>query len=293
MRKFDSYPIYINHPGRWMKAWQNQREYYEFQRDEAYRTGRDPREYQRMESWFDYIGKRLFEITEDKTPAYETRTWEQNVYQVLLLIQSTRVGKLVLDSLDMNKRYWIVPWLDPRELDPTNKIKFCECGGARVFPGPAKAGGGIRLYMDLSQRNFVQKKWLGQDDVLFHELVHAYRVGRVGYDQVNQSRAMKDNENTEEFLALQLQNVYLTNRKASKYYLTYNDPYTPVLKSKAYEHYAKDGETLAAFRYWVENDHVAREVARWMSPPDSFNPFRDRNVLERMFTSTRGKVPVL
>lgn len=291
MRKFDSYPIYINHPGRWIKVWQNQREYYEFQRDEAYRTGRDPREYHRMESWFDYIGKRLFEVIEDKTPGYETRTWEQNVYQVLLLIRSTRVGKLLLDSLDMNKRYWIVPWLDKRQLDETHP-KWCKCGNAMTFPGPAAAGGGVRVYIDFTDMHPVQRKRLAQDDILLHELVHAYRIGRVGYDVVNMARPMKDNGDTEEFLAIQLQNVYLANRNGAEFYLTY-DKLQRVSKGTAYQHYARDGETLAALKYWVENDHVAREVARWMSPPDSFNPFRDRNVLERMFTSTRGKVPVL
>lgn len=271
MRKFEHYPIYINHPGRWENVRQSQIEYFRNQRDSH------------MVSWLTYTGNRLYEIIEDKNPDHEGRMFENTIYQLLRLISSTRVGQLLLDSFIPNKRYWIVP------LDSIDKAS-CDCGGAYVFPGKPNEGGGIRLYIDLKGLNPLTKKLFGQDDVLVHELVHAYRMGRVGYDVVNSARSMKDNRNAEEFLALQLQNVYLTNRRATRFYLSY-EPMRTGSKGTAYENYARDGEVLAAFKYWVENEPLATAVSRWMHPPDSFNPFRDRNVLERIFMGQGGKLP--
>jgi hypothetical protein len=274
MRKFDHYPIYINHPGRWEKVRQGQLEAFRYQRDSH------------MVSWLTYTGKRLYEIMEDKDPDHEGRSFENDVHQALRLISSTRVGKLVLDCLDQNQRYWIVP------LDSIDQAS-CECGGAYTFPGQPKEGGGIRIYIDASARsvnNIAANKLFRLDDKLFHELVHAYRMGSVGYGVVNSARPMKDNDSTEEFLALQLQNVYLANRHSPEYYLNYGT-LKRVSKSTAYEAYSKDGETLAGFKYWVLNDRVAGLVSQWMQPPDSFNCFRDRKVLERIFESKGGRVP--
>lgn len=271
MRKFEHYPVYINHPGRWEKVRQSQLETFKYQRD------------RHMVSWLTYTAKQLYEIMEDKNPAYEDRMFENTIYQALRLISSTRVGRLVLDSLDRNQKYWIVP------LDDAT-LQTCDCGGAFTFPGRPVEGGGIRIYFHLNSMNRTTKNWVGHDDILLHELVHAYRIGRIGYEAVNSAKAMKGNDNLEEFLALQIQNLYLANRRATRFYLSYNT-LRSVSKGTAYEEYARDGEVLAALRQLVETEPVASEASKWMHPPDSFNVFRDRNVLERMFLSNGGSLP--
>lgn len=261
MRRFEQYPIYINHPGRWEEVRLRQRT-----------TFVEMGDYQMM-SWLDATGKRLYEIMEDKTPRPEFRDYENRVYQLLTAIVATTIGKLLLGSLDRDKKYWIVPldYLDKQE---------CDCA-AQAFPGGPKEGGGIRIYFNPTDFNAAGTRWRSADDVLFHELVHAYRLGRVSYAGQN-LRPMNEYTTAEEFLALHMQNVYLADRGNLRFYRSYRSLQS-VSKDTAYASFASDAEVLMAFRYFVENDPLPAAVARWKNPPDSFNPWRDQPILERIY----------
>jgi hypothetical protein len=267
MRRFGRYPIYINHPGRWEEARQRQLEYFKWQRDAH------------MVNWLTWTGKRLYEITEDKTPRPESLLYENAVYQQLNLISTTSIGRLLLEALNHHVNVWIVP------LDLLDRGQ-CECG-AYTFPGKPNEGGGVRIYYNPSDFNPSAKRWLGADDILFHELVHAYRNGKVGYDVVNAAQSMNDYDNAEEFLALHLQNVYLSCRGGHRFYRTYKRRES-VSKDTAYQYFVGDAEVLMAFRYYVENEPLAEKVSRWMAPADSFNPWRDQPVLERLYISNQS-----
>jgi hypothetical protein len=263
MRKFDTYPIYINHPGRWEEVRQRQR-------DEFVDKG----DFEMM-TWLDYTGKRLYEITEDKTPGPEAREYEDQVYKLLMLIASTKIGRLLFDSLNRAVQHWIVP------LDYLDKSQ-CNCR-AYEFPGGPKEGGGVRVYFNPKDFNSSAKLWFSADDILFHELVHAYRDGRVGYSNEN-FRPMNEYTTAEEFIALHMQNVYLANRGGLRFYRSYRSLQS-VSKNTAYQSFANDAEALMAFRHFVDNDPLAATVAGWKFPADSFNPWRDQPVLERIYLS--------
>lgn len=263
MRKFECYPVYVNHPGRWNEVRQRQRDYFADKRD------------LRMFRWLapDGTGARLYEILADSAPSPESREYESQVYQLLRLINSTRVGKLLLDSLDQNTRYWIVP-----------KINFgadCNCR-AVTFPGAPKEGGGIRIYLTPGELNSIRKRWQSADDILFHELVHAYRMGKVGYQALNW-RPMYQYDDAEEFLALHMQNVYLAERGSPRFYRDYHTLQS-VSKGTAYQYFSGNAEVLMALRYFVTYDTcLTATVAGWKEPADSFNPWRDQPILERMY----------
>jgi hypothetical protein len=232
-----------------------------------------------MVSWLTYTGKRLYEITEDRTPRPESRSYEEAVCQQLRLIGTTTIGRLLFESLNHHVKHWIVP------LDLLDSAQ-CACG-AYTFPGKPNEGGGIRVYYNPTDFNPSAKRWMGADDILFHELIHAYRNGRVGYDAVNAAKQMTDYDNAEEFLALHLQNVYLACRGANRFYRTYNGRES-VSKDSAYQYFVGDAEVLRAFRHYVENEPLAGTVSRWMTPADSFNPWRDQRVLERLHISNKS-----
>lgn len=269
MRKFDSYPIWINHPGIWEETRQRQRDHFVEIGD------------YKMMSWLDYTGKRIYEITEDITPGAIEIAYENLVYQQLRLIARTRIGRLLLGSLNPGVKYWILP------LDLIDRLD-CTCG-AYTFPGHPREGGGIRIYYNPTDFNSPEKRWIGSDDILFHELVHAYRNGSVGYDVVNAAEPMRDNTNAEEFFALQMQNVYLAGRGAARFYRTYNG-LESVSKGSAYQYLAGEPEAGRVLRQFVNTDPVAGKVAGWRDSPDSFNPFRDHLVLERLSRGVRGNL---
>jgi len=93
---------------------------------------------------------------------------------------------------------------------------------------------------------------------------------------------MNEYMSAEEFIALHMQNVHLAQRGASRFYRSYNSLQS-VSKGTAYSYFAGDAEVLMAFRHFVEKEPLATAVAKWMHPADSFNPWRDQPVLERLY----------
>jgi hypothetical protein len=265
MRKFDPYPIYVNFADRWEATRLRQGAKFAMRNDRM------------MVNWLNSTGKDLYEITEDKAPSVEARAFEHRVFNLLRLIASTRMGKLLFDSLNPANKYWILPNTYPN-------AKPCKCG-ASEFPAGPKGGGGFRVYIDPQDWLGSSVKFLSADDVLFHEMVHAYRDGRkVRGPRITMPISEYRNgggDSIEEFFALQMQNVYLWYRGSHRYYRSY-DRRIPMSKDTAYQHIAGNAELLMAFRY-LSNDPLAVGVARWMQPANSFNPWRDLPILERLY----------
>jgi len=267
MKKFGNYPIYINHPGRLDEVRQRQRQEFAEQHD------------QHMVDWLAHTGRRLYEITEDRNPGPAARAYEQDVFDQLTRILTTTMGKMLLGSLNRDLKYWILP------LDLIDR-KWCDCG-AYTFPGAPKEGGGVRIYYNPTDFGTGARRWIGPDDVLFHELVHAYRYGRVGFDMMSRAKAMTGYDDSEEFLALQLQNIYLADRGATAYYTTYT-PLRAGSSDKAYEFFENNAEPVMALRYFIENEPLATAVSHWKSPANSFNPWRDQQALEQTYIRNAG-----
>lgn len=266
MRQFQSYPVFVNDPGRWEKVRQRQRDEFAEQGDE------------KMTSWLDWTGKDLYATLEDKTPSPESREYENRVYKLLMLIGSIRPGRLVLDSMSPKVKHWIVPF------DSFDK-KTCDCS-AFTFPGGGRDGVMVHFSPTWNPSANPSKRYTG-DDILFHELVHAYKIGTVGYDP--NPPELHDGTSIEEYMALQLQNIYLSYRGGTFFYHSYADPHG-MSKVQAYESYAKDPEVLGLFRFLLNTDPLVKEVATW-ARPDSFNPWRDLPGLEQRYRAANpGKV---
>jgi hypothetical protein len=217
----------------------------------------------------------LYEITEDKTPSRESQEYEDQVYKLLKLIGSTQAGRLLFGFLNRSVNHWIVPY------DYLDKALTGD-DWAYTFPGAPKEGGGVRIYFSPAdfKQNAPKKNWMTADDVLFHELVHAYRLGRVGYNP--NPKSMNDYKTVEEFFALHMQNVYLADRGSWCFYRDYRS-FLHVSKDEAYEYFANDAEVLMAFRYFVDTDSLANRVSQLKAPANSFNPWRDQPAIERTY----------
>jgi hypothetical protein len=269
MRKFDAYPIYVNFADRWEEVRLRQADEFAMKDDE------------RMVNWLNSTGKELYEITEDMAPSFEARGFEHRIYNLLRLIASTKMGKRLFDSLNPDTKYWILPNTYPN-------AKPCKCG-ASEFPGTPKGGGGIRVYIDPQDWYGSASKFVTGDDILFHEMVHAYRDGRLGFFGMIRGFGFDGYSGelgAEEFFALQMQNVYLWYRGGHRFYRSY-DQRIGVSKDTAYQILASDEMVLRVFRYFLDNDPLAADVARWKHPAESYNPWRDLPVLERIFLGRR------
>ena len=216
-----------------------------------------------MIRWIDNKLPLINEVTIDARPSEAQKNYENAVVGQLATVYSNPVGKMVIDQLDLiGEEVWIIPF----EIGNTND---CGCA-AFTFPGDPKARGGNRIYYD--PRWYASgNKWIGSDDVLLHELVHAYRMARLGYFHLKE-KPINNFENGEEFLATQIQNVYLGYGGSSLFYKTYS-PLTRSPKTDVYDFISHNEGTLAAFRYFIDTERIARIISRWPAP--QFNPFRD------------------
>jgi hypothetical protein len=261
MKQFKPYPIYINYSPKWL-------EYARQQADEFQQKGDFD-----MMNWMDTTGKRLLEIQEDSpTQSAESLAYEESVIKQLKIICQTAIGKLLFDSLNPEQEFWILYFED----------EFQEkCGCAAIASNAVfsrKQGGGVRLYYDPSGFDPTMEYYT-PDDILFHEMVHAYRTGRVGYDGQNHKK-LNEYKSAEEFLAIHLQNVYLASRGKLRFYRSHENPRL-MLKDDIYYSFSNDAEGLKALKYYLKHEPLAARVAKWNHP--IYNPWRDHSILERIY----------
>jgi len=220
-------------------------------------------------------GKRLilalreFELEEDIKPKYasEILAYENEIRQLLILISSTRIGQLLLNSLNQRSKIWIIPSLGPSHLAMTHPALSSEYDGIRIFFNP-----------DGFHNTFVSPTATAdaREEVLFHELVHASRFSNARFlpkPFTNESNF----HNSEEFLAEQLANVYHSTRQKSKIYGLYNGGYAS--KDEAYKMFIENAEYIMALKYLLQTEPLVRQVAALKTP--DYNPFRDYQKLEK------------
>jgi hypothetical protein len=266
MKKYREYPIYMNYPEGWEAERLRQRENFV-----------DKGDYQMME-WLDDTGKGLYATMADDNPSPVSQRYDQQILDALTLISSNQLGSFLLDSLDTSETYWILP------LDYIER-RTCDCA-AYTFPGKPKERGGIRIYFSPTDFNRGVAKRYSADDVLFHELVHAYRDAELGYSRTNSKHLNKamlpDYDNMEEFLALQLQNVYLAFRRDTAFYHSYRRPHS-ISKTDAYKAFENDARILGVFRYFLDNEPIISQMTNLTLPDDAYNPWRDLDDLEKTY----------
>jgi len=217
----------------------------------------------------------LDEIRREKaTPA--SLKYEADVTKQLDLIHTTAIGKLLFKSMKPTEKVWIVP-TDNMGVDAV----------ATTTPAPlSKAkGGGVRVHYD-PVVNDSPDRYYAADDVLFHELVHAYRSGRWTRSTWRYER-LKEYQSEEEFLAVYMTNVYRACRGDLSFYRTHINSEL-LSKDKIYDYLSTDSEAFYALKYFTENDKLAMQVAKFAVP--LFNPWRDFSEIGKRFWKDYGRI---
>jgi hypothetical protein len=204
---------------------------------------------------------------------YDSGPEEAKVYHMLTMICATKIGKLLLDSLKAG--CWI------QTLDDKHRAK-CNCAGLTLPSTPDRGKGhdkNSNLFLEVTDQPMLQTdtglmyQYYSDDDRLFHELVHVYRMGCLGFYGMNYD-TMTNYLNPEEFLAVHMQNVYLASRGNPRFYIDFKTMQA-VSKEDAYTSFTADPEALKFFQYFVSKDTFDTQVAAFKDPALSFNPWRD------------------
>ncbi len=210
-----------------------------------------------------------WDIEEDVKPIYkkEIKNYESQVKLSLITISHTRIGQLLLNSTNKQSKIYIIPLYD-------YNIKY-----ASITSGPytEAEGGGVRIAYN---PNEFRKTWRGgvvadqRASVLFHELVHASR--KSNYRSHQAPLPGGSFPNTEEFIATQFENIYISTTGESKVYSLYDSGH--VSKEVAYDVLIKNPQLILALRNFLQTEPLAQAAAKLTEPV--YNPFRDYKELE-------------
>ncbi len=157
---------------------------------------------------------------------------------------------------------------------PEKNFKKCYCAQTyplnyqtKPFEGYAFGSGDTYIFFNPNQ-DF-------SDDVLFHELIHAYRFSYNKFERF----PVNEEYNGEEFLAHHLQNVYLSCLKKELYF-TYRSE-EKADKKRIYQHFADTSELLKATEYFSTHEYLAMLAANTITNNIAdYNPFRDYKQLK-------------
>lgn len=214
--------------------------------------------------------------TDDPLWKEEIDKYEKAIYKMLENIESTDVGKLFFKVLNPKTEIWIVP-------HTSKDFKKCYCAKTlplnydlKPFTGYDKGKGDAYILFNPNE-DF-------QDDTLFHELIHAYRFS---YDKFEAQHVFAGGEyNTEEFLAMMMQNIYLSQLGKLQLHFTYHDgfvdrhPAVHGTKEEIYDHLTDDQQFVQVLKFFLAHEYLAMLVAHSL-PNVAFNPFRDYANLEK------------
>lgn len=203
----------------------------------------------------------------------EIDQYENTVYRCLQKITANPVGRMVVGKINKQTRVWIIPKSDADLNVP---------GGYNAQTGPLNYDiqwdGNVGQGSGSGDTVISYNPKLG-DDVLFHELVHAYRYSyknKFNPRLIIQNHAPKTRANTEEFFAHQMENIYL-----SQDHRTLTMAYEYPLKStkeEIYDFLANNTDMLMALKSFLRHEYLAILAAHGLDT--QYNPFRDYKTLE-------------
>ncbi len=208
-------------------------------------------------------------LVEDLKPQYrgEILRFENEIRRILMRISATKIGQIVLSSLNPSEVIWVVPFFGAKNVAMTGR-------------GTESAGSAIRIrYNPEDFASTYEGEGLGKNDVreevLIHELVHAARQSHNRFNRMPLDTATFGN--TEEFVAEQIGNIYRSSTRKINRLGLYHGGYDT--KENIYSMFSKDWRIISFIKTLLKTDPIAQRAAALKSP--DYNPFRDFHLIER------------
>lgn len=213
------------------------------------------------------------ELLEEVTRAKRTKEGDEYESEVLALLEDIRgdaTGRVLMDKINAQWRIWVVPLTEKRQ-------EKCACVGVTSGRMSVNNGGGVRLYFTPLPGQS-EDGYFSNQDILFHELVHAYRSSVL--DNKSQwTSPLRDYKSEEEVLAVHVTNVYRAGRGYHNYYRSHQ--ISTLLNKHMIDRYlAHDREVFFTMQAFLKEDKLAQAIARLKAP--RFNPWRDFAELQRI-----------
>lgn len=147
----------------------------------------------------------------------QAANWEVAVRAEILKIAGSDAGKALLNSLKWHGKWIVITHYNPTAADPLNAYTFEKLGAAR----DGRAYGALiefspHIYYPRVRHIPASPNGDQPDEVLYHELVHAFRRSSSKRNRVESAGGLIDYDSNEEFYAILSTNIYisdLTNRR--------------------------------------------------------------------------------
>jgi hypothetical protein len=210
---------------------------------------------------------RLDYVVDDSPQA---KGYEETVRRLLACIGKTAVGMALFRCLPRHIPVWIIPYDSQiqKNFDPRNAVT--DLVAADVLEGVK-----IRYSPELWSVIFGHP-YSPPDEVLFHELVHACRYAVLGRAGLKRD-PVPDNTDYEEFLALQLQNVYRWQLGVRKLRHNYDSATLGTQEEVERTLWSSDA-AMKALEYFRLVDPLVKLSVRTAT---GYNPFRDLDRLKK------------
>jgi hypothetical protein len=193
--------------------------------------------------------------------------YENTVLKMLEKIHRTPIGKMFFGILNPKADIWIVP-------KHANNVREKYSAMTHPLNYTTKPFNGYDFGYGDTYIWFTPNEAL-TDDTLFHEFIHAYRIG---YNKFERFTMSNDTLNTEEFLAWLITNIYQSGCGKSQLNFKYGSGEL-AFKDKIYESFIEDPESIMVLKHFLDHEYLAMLLANF--PHAEFNPFRDYSMLEK------------
>jgi hypothetical protein len=204
----------------------------------------------------------------------ELDQYESTIDQCLRKVCGNPVGRMVLGLLNKQTTVWIIPKSD-------TDLKQCSCSQTWPLNYDIPKDGSFARGVGSGDTVIQFRAELG-DDTLFHELVHAYRYSYKKFHPMTisvRSDRLSASQSTEEFLAHQMENIYLSQSHRP---LTMDYQWAWVSDKKTiYDFLLENSDMLQTLKYFMRHEYLAMLAAH--SFATDYNPFRDYAALEAKF----------
>lgn len=219
---------------------------------------------------FDEKYRFLEAIRPDSSP--QAVKYENLMISYLETIHKTPIGKLVFSSLNPKKKYWIT-------LLEGEEWTQCDCF-AQTAEAPIKDTIQIKYPMPVVKKSLPPGRRTQGEDILLHEIVHAYRQG-IGLENFEVYKDQGEYTRTEEFIATLFQNIYLACIGQLRFYRYRHSGITMHSQSEIYDYLGSQVEIFRTLKYTLDKEPLSFKVRNWAYP--YFNPLRDYAAITKIF----------